>query len=180
MGNRTRAPGRQRTRDGRPKSETTPPRAAPIAERQGEASGGARAPTPLSAATNREQAPTKTPRSPSGKRKIVIAGLFLNINPAAFKYLSCRWECAGIQCEATHQAVLVWCGFSLNPVADRKCPNLSPLLQVPNIADSHHFDGIVYIRHPASGGLYWPRGFELGGGYQCVARQPERSGGRLA
>lgn len=64
-----------------------------------------------------------------------------------------RWECAGIQCEATHQAVLVWCGFSLNPVADKQCPNLSPLLQVPDIADSHHFDGIGYIRHPASGGL---------------------------
>ena len=64
-----------------------------------------------------------------------------------------RWECAGIQCEATHQALLVWRGFSLNPVADKQCPNLSPLLQVPDIADSHHFDGIGYIRHPASGGL---------------------------
>lgn len=30
-----------------------------------------------------------------------------------------RWECAGIQCEATHRAVHVWCGFSLNPVADK-------------------------------------------------------------
>lgn len=31
-------------------------------------------------------------------------------------------------------------------VAVKKCPNLSPLLQVPDIADSHRFDGIGYIR----------------------------------
>ena len=62
--------------------------------------------------------------------------------PHSVCYFVIRWECAGIQCEATHRAVHVWCGFSLNPVADKQCPNLSPLLQVPNIADSHHFGGI--------------------------------------
>ena len=35
---------------------------------------------------------------------------------------------------------------------------------MPDIADSHHFDGISYIRHPASGGFAWPRGHERGGG----------------
>ena len=72
-------------------------------------------------------------------------------------------------------------------VADKQCPNLSPLLQVPDIADSHHFDGIGYIRHPASGGLSWPRGLERGGGggqwWKCGfrvsdvdARRSKRSG----
>lgn len=52
----------------------------------------------------------------------------------------------------------------LHPVAVKQCPNLSPLLQVPDPADSRHFDGIGWIRHPASGGLAWPRGHERGGG----------------
>lgn len=49
---------------------------------------------------------------------------------------------------------------------------------MPDIADSHHFDGIGYIKHPASGGLSWPRGHERGGGGGLVeewARSP--SGG---
>ena len=82
-----------------------------------------------------------------------------------------RWECAGIQSEATHQAVLVWRGFSLNPVADKQCPNLSPLLQVPDIADSHHFDGIGYVRYLASGGLVC---FRVPDGRRCT----HISGGR--
>lgn len=182
MGNRTRAPGRQRTRDERPRSETTSPRAAPIAERQGEASGGARAPNLLSAATNREQAPTKTPHSPSGKRKIVIARLFLNIYPAAFNYLPCRWECAGIQYDYTHQAQLVWRVISLNPVAVKQCPNLSSLLQVPDIADSHHLDGIGYIRHPASGGFVCfrvPDGRRSSHIAPVIARESGRSAARV-
>lgn len=57
------------------------------------------------------------------------------------------------------------CGvISLNPVAVKQCPNLSPLLQVADLADSHRFDGIGKIRHPASGGASWPRGLERGGG----------------
>ena len=48
----------------RPKNETTPPRAAPIVEPEGEAQGGARAPQHLSAATAQGASPQK--KSPSG------------------------------------------------------------------------------------------------------------------
>ena len=64
-----------------------------------------------------------------------------------------RWECAGIQCDYTHQTQLVWRVISLNPVVVKQCPNLSPLLQVTDIDGRHHLDDIGYIRHPASGGL---------------------------
>lgn len=70
------------------------------------------------------------------------------------------------------------CGvISLNPVAYRKCPNLSPLLQVPDIANSHHLDGIGYIEHPASGGFAWPRGHERGGGGGLVVDWVRSSSG---
>ena len=49
MVDRTRARGRQRTRDERPKNETTPPRAAPKEEPGGEAPGRGRAPNQPSA-----------------------------------------------------------------------------------------------------------------------------------
>jgi hypothetical protein len=48
----------------RPKNETTPPRAAPMVEPEGEAQGGARAPQHLSAATAQGASPQK--KSPSG------------------------------------------------------------------------------------------------------------------
>ena len=76
MGSRPRAPGQQWTRRKRTQSETTPPRASPIAEREGEAQGGARAPTQPSEATDREQAPKKEPKQ--GKEKSMFDGLSLH------------------------------------------------------------------------------------------------------